>query len=449
MSRKLFGTDGVRGRANTPPMTAEMALRLGAAAGRYFRREGSTSHRVVIGKDTRLSGYMLENALTAGLTSTGMNVLLLGPVPTPAVGFLTRSMRADLGVMISASHNPHHDNGIKFFGPDGFKLKDAAEAEIEAMLEGEIALAEPQDIGRARRIEDGRGRYQEFVKTTFPGGLRLDGLKVVIDCANGAAYRTAPGVLWELGAEVIPVGVSPNGTNINDNCGSTHPQTAAEAVVVHGAHVGISLDGDADRVMILDDKGHVADGDQIMALLAARWADEGRLNRGTLVATVMSNLGLERHLAGRGLRLERTAVGDRYVVETMRNGGFNLGGEQSGHIVMTDYATTGDGLIAGLQFLAEMARTGASASALIRQFEAVPQLLRNVRFKAGARPLEAPAVLAAIAGCEARIAGKGRILIRKSGTEPLVRVMAECEDEGLLHAVVDEIVGAVELEVSR
>lgn len=449
MSRKLFGTDGVRGRANTPPMTAEMALRLGAAAGRYFRREGSTSHRVVIGKDTRLSGYMLENALTAGLTSTGMNVLLLGPVPTPAVGFLTRSMRADLGVMISASHNPHHDNGIKFFGPDGFKLKDAAEAEIEAMLEGEIALAEPQDIGRARRIEDGRGRYQEFVKTTFPGGLRLDGLKVVIDCANGAAYRTAPEVLWELGAEVIPVGVSPNGTNINDNCGSTHPQTAAEAVVVHGAHVGISLDGDADRVMILDEKGHVADGDQIMALLAARWADEGRLNRGTLVATVMSNLGLERHLAGRGLRLERTAVGDRYVVETMRNGGFNLGGEQSGHIVMTDYATTGDGLIAGLQFLAEMARTGASASALIRQFEAVPQLLRNVRFKAGARPLEAPAVLAAIAGCEARIAGKGRILIRKSGTEPLVRVMAECEDEGLLHAVVDEIVGAVELEVSR
>lgn len=449
MSRKLFGTDGVRGRANTPPMTAEMALRLGAAAGRYFRRDGLSSHRVVIGKDTRLSGYMLENALTAGLTSTGMNVLLLGPVPTPAVGFLTRSMRADLGVMISASHNPHHDNGIKFFGPDGFKLSDEAEAEIEAMLTGEIALAQPQNIGRAKRIDDGRGRYQEFVKTTFPSGLRLDGLKVVIDCANGAAYRTAPEVLWELGAEVIAVGVSPNGTNINDNCGSTHPQTAAEAVVLHGAHVGISLDGDADRVIILDEAGHVADGDQIMALLAARWADEGRLNRGTLVATVMSNLGLERHLAGRGLRLERTAVGDRYVVETMRSGGFNLGGEQSGHIVMTDYATTGDGLIAGLQFLAEMARSGTSASALIRQFEAVPQLLRNVRFQAGARPLEAPAVQAAIAASEARIAGKGRILIRKSGTEPLVRVMAECEDEGLLHAVVDEIVGAVELEVSR
>lgn len=447
MSRKLFGTDGVRGRANTYPMTAEMALRLGAAAGRYFRRDGGSAHRVVIGKDTRLSGYMLENALTAGLTSTGMNVLLLGPVPTPAVGFLTRSMRADLGVMISASHNPHHDNGIKFFGPDGFKLSDEAEAEIEAILEGEIAPAQPQNIGRAKRIEDGRGRYQEFVKTTFPAGLRLDGLKVVIDCANGAAYKAAPEVLWELGAEVIPVGVSPNGTNINDRCGSTHTQTAAEAVVAHGAHVGISLDGDADRVMILDQNGQVADGDQIMALLAARWAEEGRLNGGTLVATVMSNLGLERFLSARGLRLERTAVGDRYVVEAMRRGGFNLGGEQSGHIVMTDFATTGDGLIAGLQFLAEMARTEKLASELVRNFETVPQLLKNVRYGADKQPLSVDSVKARIAEAEARLNGLGRVLIRKSGTEPLIRVMAECEDEALLLQEVEGIVAAVEAAV--
>ncbi|MFN3280939.1 MAG: phosphoglucosamine mutase [Tabrizicola sp.] len=447
MSRKLFGTDGVRGRANSWPMTAELAMRLGAAAGRYFRRDGSGAHRVVIGKDTRLSGYMLENALTAGFCSTGMNVLLLGPVPTPAVGFLTKSMRADVGVMISASHNPHQDNGIKFFGPDGFKLSDAAEAEIEAMVEGEIAPAKPENIGRAKRIEDGRGRYEEFVKTSFPTGLRLDGLKVVVDCANGAAYRTAPEVLWELGAEVIPIGTAPNGTNINDRCGSTHTDTAAEAVVAHGAHVGLALDGDADRIMILDESGRVADGDQIMALLAARWAEEGRLQGGALVATVMSNLGLERFLADRGLRLERTAVGDRYVVERMREGGFNLGGEQSGHIVMTDYATTGDGLVAGLQFLAEMARTGRPASELTRSFETVPQLLKNVRFSDGARPLEAASVRDAIAAAERRIAGLGRILIRKSGTEPLIRVMAECEDEALLVAVVDEIVGAVEAAV--
>ena len=443
MTRKLFGTDGVRGRANSWPMTAEVALRLGAAAGRYFRRDGSSAHRVVIGKDTRLSGYMLENALTAGLTSTGMNVLLLGPVPTPAVGYLTRSMRADLGVMISASHNPHQDNGIKFFGPDGFKLSDAAEAEIETLVEGDIAAAKPGNIGRAKRIEDGRGRYQEFVKTSFPAGLRLDGLKVVIDCANGAAYRCAPEVLWELGAEVIPVGVSPNGTNINLNCGSTHADTAAEAVVAHGAHVGICLDGDADRVMILDEAGRVADGDQIMALLAGRWAEEGRLTGGALVATVMSNLGLERFLGARGLRLERTAVGDRHVVERMRQGGFNLGGEQSGHIVMTDYATTGDGLIAGLQFLAEMVRSGRSASELTRSFVAVPQVLKNVRFAAGARPLEAASVRAVIALNEVRIAGRGRLLIRASGTEPLIRVMAECEDAGLLAEVVEEIVAAV------
>ena len=444
MSRKLFGTDGVRGRANSHPMTAEMALRLGAAAGRYFRRDGKNRHRVVIGKDTRLSGYMLENALTAGLTSTGMNVLLLGPVPTPAVGYLTRSMRADLGIMISASHNPAHDNGIKFFGPDGFKLSDEAEAEIEAIIEGEIAPAQPDNIGRARRIDDGRGRYVEYAKTTFPAGQRLDGLKVVIDCANGAAYRAAPDVLWELGAEVIPLGVEPNGFNINDGVGSTHPEACAAAVLEPGAHLGISLDGDADRVMIVDETGAVADGDQIMALLAGRWAEQGRLRGGALVATVMSNLGLERWLAGRGLRLERTKVGDRYVVERMRGQGFNLGGEQSGHIVMTDYATTGDGLIAGLQFLAAMADGGRPASELVSQFDPVPQMLKNVRYSAGADPLSADEVKAVIAAAEARLAGSGRVLIRKSGTEPLIRVMAEAEDEVVLREVVEGICAAVE-----
>ncbi|MFC3527244.1 phosphoglucosamine mutase [Paracoccus mangrovi] len=444
MSRKLFGTDGVRGRANSHPMTAEMALRLGAAAGRYFRRNGQDRHRVVIGKDTRLSGYMLENALTAGLTSTGMNVLLLGPVPTPAVGFLTRSMRADVGIMISASHNPAADNGIKFFGPDGFKLSDEAEAEIESIVAGDIIPAQPQNIGRAKRIDDGRGRYVEYAKTTFPAGQRLDGLKVVVDCANGAAYRAAPDVLWELGAEVIPLGVSPNGHNINDGVGSTHPQTCARAVLEHGADMGISLDGDADRVMIIDEKGQVADGDQIMALLAGRWAEQGRLRGGALVATVMSNLGLERFLTGRGLRLERTAVGDRYVVERMRGQGFNLGGEQSGHIVMTDYATTGDGLIAGLQFLAAMADSGELASDLVAQFEPVPQMLKNVRYQAGADPLSQDSVRAEIARAEARLSGSGRVLIRKSGTEPLIRVMAEAEDEVVLREVVDGIVAAVE-----
>ena len=447
MSRKLFGTDGVRGRANAFPMTAELALRLGAAAGRYFRRDGSAAHRVVIGKDTRLSGYMLESALTAGLTSTGMNVLLLGPVPTPAVGMLTVSMRADVGIMISASHNPHHDNGIKFFGPDGFKLSDEAEAEIEAIMESGIQLAKSENIGRAKRIDDGRFRYAERLKTSFPAGRTLEGLKVVIDCANGAAHRVAPEVLWELGAQVIPVGVAPNGTNINDLCGSTHTQTAAEAVVAHGAQVGIALDGDADRVMILDEHGKVADGDQIMALFAARWAEQGRLAGNTLVATVMSNLGLETFLKARNVRLERTGVGDRYVVEAMRRGGWNLGGEQSGHIVMTDYATTGDGLLAGLQFLAEMVRTGDKASALVRQFETVPQMLRNVRFADGKKPLDEASVKAVIDANAARIKGKGRILIRKSGTEPLIRVMAECEDPALLQSVVDEIVGAVEAAV--
>jgi phosphoglucosamine mutase (EC 5.4.2.10) len=447
MSRKLFGTDGVRGEANSGKMTAEMALRLGAAAGRYFRQDDSRGHRVVIGKDTRLSGYMFENALTAGLTSTGMNVLLLGPVPTPAVGYLTRSMRADLGIMISASHNPAKDNGIKFFGPDGFKLSDEAEAEIEAMLDAEIRLARPENIGRAKRIDDGLGRYVEYAKTTFPK-LHKPELKVVVDCANGAAYRAAPDVLWELGFDVIPVGVSPDGRNINLNCGSTHTQTCAEAVVAHGADLGISLDGDADRVMIIDETGHVADGDQIMALFAKRWAGSGQLAGGALVATVMSNLGLERFLQAEGLRLERTAVGDRYVVERMREGGFNLGGEQSGHIVMTDYATTGDGLMAGLQFLAAMVETGSRASELVRQFETVPQMLKNVRYQAGQEPLSAPNVEKLIAATEAKLAGQGRLLIRKSGTEPLIRVMAECEDEALLIEAVDGIVAAVEAETA-
>ena len=447
MTRKLFGTDGVRGTANSHPMTAEMAMRLGAAAGRYFRRSAKGVHRVVIGKDTRLSGYMFENALTAGFTSTGMNVFLLGPVPTPAVGMLTPSMRADVGVMISASHNPAADNGIKFFGPDGFKLSDEAEAEIEALVASGVKPAQADNIGRAKRIDDGRFRYNERVKATLPGGMRLDGIKVVIDCANGAAYKTAPEVLWELGADVVPIGVSPNGHNINQGCGSTDVRAAAEAVVAHGADVGICLDGDADRVMILDENGAVADGDQIMSLFTARWARQDRLAGNTLVATVMSNLGLERYLAAQRIELHRTGVGDRYVVEAMRKNGFNLGGEQSGHIVMTDYATTGDGLLAGLQFLAAMKQMGQSASSLRRVFEPVPQMLKNVRFGTGQRPLEAASVKVAIARAEADLHGKGRLLIRNSGTEPLIRVMAECEDAAMLQRVVDSIVDEVKAAV--
>ena len=444
MGRKYFGTDGVRGRANQHPMTAEMALKIGAAAGHYFRRFSDRTHRVVIGKDTRRSGYMFENALTAGLTSTGMEVLLLGPVPTPAVGLLTPSMRADFGIMISASHNAYHDNGIKFFGPDGFKLSDEAEEEIERLIDEGVALNDVDSIGRAQRIDDGMYRYVERAKSSFPFGMRLDGMKVVVDCANGAAYRAAPEVLWELGADVIPVGVSPNGRNINDNCGSTHPQTAAETVVAHGADLAICLDGDADRIVLVDEKGQVADGDQLMGLMAAGWAAEGRLAGNALVATVMSNLGLERFLNGLGITLERTSVGDRYVVERMRKGGFNLGGEQSGHIVMTDYSTTGDGLMAGLQFLAEMVRSGKKASALANTFTPVPQLLKNVRYQAGQTPLELPAVQASIADAEAQLDGKGRLLIRKSGTEPLIRVMAECEDPALLEETVDTVVASVE-----
>jgi phosphoglucosamine mutase len=443
MTRTIFGTDGIRGTANSYPMTADMALRVGAAAGRHFRRDGLNGHRVVIGKDTRRSGYMLENALTAGLTSTGMNVLLLGPVPTPAVAFLTRSMRADLGIMISASHNPHHDNGIKFFGPDGFKLDDESEADIERILDEDIQPAKPLNIGRAKRIDDGKGRYVEYAKTTIPRATRLTGLKVVVDCANGAAYKAAPEALWELGAEVIPVGVEPDGFNINLACGSTSPQVAADAVRRHGADLGICLDGDADRIVLIDETGRVADGDQIMALFARLWAEAGTLAGGTLIATVMSNLGLERYLEGIGLTLERTKVGDRHVVERMRAGGFNLGGEQSGHIVMSDHATTGDGLVAGLQFLAAMVTSGKPASALLRSFDPVPQLLENVKLSAGSTPLTNVDVQSVIDAQERRIAGKGRLLIRASGTEPLIRVMAECEDEVMLRDVVATIVDAV------
>lgn len=443
MTRKLFGTDGVRGQANSHPMTAETVLRLASAAGRYFRRD-QQDHRVVIGKDTRLSGYMLENALTAGFTSTGMNVFLLGPVPTPAVGYLTRSMRADVGVMISASHNPGHDNGIKFFGPDGFKLDDAAEAEIERLMDGEITLSQPENIGRAKRIDDAAGRYVEYAKTTFPRNQRLDGLRVVVDCANGAAYKIAPTVLWELGAEVIRIGADPDGTNINQQCGSTHPEMAAAKVREAGAHIGICLDGDADRLILIDEMGSVVDGDQLMAVIATRWAREGRLANNTLVATVMSNLGLERHLNDEGIALKRTAVGDRYVVECMRSNGFNLGGEQSGHLVMTDYATTGDGLIAALQVLAAVMESGMPASQLTRVFQPVPQKLQNVRFSAGYDPLKDPHVQEAIVSGEKKLGSAGRLLIRKSGTESLIRVMGEAEDAHVLDMVICEISQAIE-----
>ena len=443
MKRTLFGTDGVRGTANTYPMTAEAALRLATAAGQYFRHGKARVHRVVIGKDTRRSGYMIENALTAGFLSTGMDVVLLGPIPTPAVGMLTHSMRADVGVMISASHNPHHDNGIKFFGPDGYKLSDAAEAEIEALFNSGVDLCLPDNIGRANRIESATGRYVEATKATFPNGKRLDGLKIVIDCANGAAYRAAPEVLWELGAEVIPIGVRPNGYNINNGVGSTAPKTAIATVLEHGADMGICLDGDADRIAIIDEKGNIADGDQIMGLIAARWAKSGVLRGGALVATVMSNLGLERWLGTQGIGLHRTDVGDRYVVDAMRRGGFNLGGEQSGHIVMSDYATTGDGLLAGLQFLAAMVEVGKPASELAKVFSPYPQVLKNIRFTADKAPLETVTVQAAIKDAEASLLGKGRLLIRKSGTEPLIRVMVEAEDQTLLRQVIDDMTRAV------
>jgi phosphoglucosamine mutase len=441
MARKFFGTDGIRGLTNTAPMTAEIAMKVGQAAGAYFLR-GDHRHRVVIGKDTRLSGYMVENALVAGFTSVGMDVVQFGPIPTPAVAMLTHSMRADLGVMISASHNPFADNGIKLFGPDGYKLSDEAEAEIEALLETEPKRAAPGDIGRARRVEDARGRYIHFAKSTFPEDLRLDGLKVVVDCANGAAYQVAPAALWELGAEVISIGVSPDGKNINAGCGSTSPGLLQETVVASGADIGIALDGDADRLIVVDEQGQIVNGDQLMALIAGSWHRSGLLAGGGLVATVMSNLGLERYLQGQGLSLERTGVGDRYVLERMRSGGFNVGGEQSGHIILTDYATTGDGLVAALQILAELVSTGKPASELLHLFDKVPQLLKNVRFSGG-KPLDDAQVKASIAEAEAELVGRGRLVIRPSGTEPLIRVMAEGDDAAQVERLVDMICDTV------
>ena len=442
MSRTFFGTDGIRGRTNQWPMTAELAMKVGMAAGKHFLR-GSHRHRVVIGKDTRLSGYMVENALVAGFTSVGMDVVQFGPIPTPAVALLAQSMRADLGVMISASHNPFHDNGIKLFGPDGYKLSDEDEARIEALLHVEITLAEPKDIGRARRVEDARGRYIHAVKSSFPADLRLDGLRIVVDCANGAAYQVAPSALWELGAEVIAIGVSPDGLNINDQCGSTSPMLLQETVVSAGADIGIALDGDADRLIVVDEKGQTVDGDQIMALIGSQLARRGALRGGGVVATVMSNLGLERFLAGQGLDLFRSKVGDRHVLEEMKARGCNVGGEQSGHMILLDHGTTGDGTIAALQVLAALVRSGRRASELLHLFDPVPQLLRNVRF-AGGKPLEDARVKAVIAEVEAGLAGKGRLVIRPSGTEPVIRVMAEGDDAGEVEAAVAAICAAVQ-----
>ena len=444
MTTKLFGTDGIRGTANRGNMTAEVALKVGMAAALQFRN-GDHRNRVVIGKDTRLSGYLLEPALTAGFISMGMDVILVGPMPTPAIAMLTRSLRADLGVMISASHNPFQDNGIKLFGPDGYKLSDAVEAEIEANVADGMSknMIAPSKLGRAKRLYDAGGRYTEFVKRTFPRGQTLDGLKIVIDCANGAAYKVAPEVLWELGAEVIPVGVDPDGYNINKGCGSTDTDYMCSQVVSHGADIGIALDGDADRLMVCDEQGAMVDGDQIMALIAKNWLDRELLKGGGLVATVMSNLGLEKYLNSIGLNLERTKVGDRYVVEHMRANGFNIGGEQSGHIVLGEHLTTGDGLVAALQILAVVVASDGPASKVTRLFDPLPQLLKNVRYGIG-QPLEDTLVKNAIKEGEARLSDTGRVLIRKSGTEAMIRVMAEGEDESLILSVVDNIVSAVE-----
>jgi phosphoglucosamine mutase len=446
MGRKFFGTDGIRGRTNAGAMTAEMAMKVGMAAGAHFVR-GDHKHRVVIGKDTRLSGYMIENSLVAGFTSVGMDVVQVGPMPTPAVAMLVKSMRADLGVMISASHNPYYDNGIKLFGPDGYKLSDADEHAIEALLDAEPMLAASERIGRARRVEDARGRYIHFAKSCFPEDLRLDGLKIVIDCAHGAAYQVAPSALWELGAEIVALGTNPNGTNINDKCGSTAPALLQETVVASGADIGIALDGDADRLIIVDEKGTIVDGDQIMALIGLSWAKAGTLRGGGVVATVMSNLGLERCLQRAGLTLERTSVGDRYVLERMRSGGFNVGGEQSGHMILSDYATTGDGLVASLQVLAELVRQGKVASDVLHLFDPVPQLLRNVRFSGG-KPLDHANVKRIIADAEVELNGKGRLVIRASGTEPVIRVMAEGDDATQVERVVDDICDAVQQAVA-
>lgn len=442
MARKYFGTDGIRGRTNAGAMTAEMAMKVGQAAGAHFLR-GDHKHRVVIGKDTRLSGYMVENALVAGFTSVGMDVVQFGPIPTPAVAMLTRSMRADLGVMISASHNPYEDNGIKLFGPDGFKLSDEDELAIEALLDQRPLLAKSMDIGRARRIEDARGRYIHAVKATVPEHVRFDGLHVVLDCANGAAYQVAPAAIWELGAKVTAIGVNPNGKNINDRIGSTHPATLQETVVAAGADIGIALDGDADRLIVVDEKGRVVDGDQIMALLATSMSRNGLLRGDGIVATVMSNLGLERYLASQHLQLVRAKVGDRYVLEEMRARGMNVGGEQSGHMILLDHATTGDGTIAALQVLACLVETGKRASEMLHYFDPVPQLLKNVRF-AGGKPLEQASVQSVIAQAERELEGNGRLVIRPSGTEPVIRVMAEGDDAKQVRAIVDRICTAVE-----
>jgi phosphoglucosamine mutase len=442
MTRRFFGTDGIRGTTNVEPMTAQTALCVGMAAGAHFLR-GDHRHRVVIGKDTRLAGYMMESAMVAGFTSVGMDVVLLGPMPTPAVAMLTRAMRADLGVMISASHNPFADNGIKLFGPDGYKLSDEDESAIERRLDEGPKLAKSDEIGRARRIDDARGRYIQFAKDTFPEQLRLDGLKVVVDCANGAAYQVAPEALWELGAEVVPLGVAPNGLNINDGCGSTHPELLQKTVVESEADIGLALDGDADRLIVSDENGQLVDGDQLMALIALGLQSRGGLRGNAVIATVMSNLGLERRLQEAGLALHRTRVGDRYVLEEMRARGCNVGGEQSGHIILTDHSTTGDGLVAGLQVLAALVEAKRPASELLRQFEPLPQLLKNVRFNGG-EPLEADSVRKRIAAAEAELEGKGRLVIRKSGTEPLIRVMAEGEDPALVERLVDDICEAVQ-----
>ena len=444
MQRKFFGTDGIRGKANAWPMTAEVALKVGMAAGRHFTR-GQHRHRVVIGKDTRLSGYMLEPALTAGFTAVGMDVILVGVLPTPAIAMLTRSLRADLGVMLSASHNPFEDNGIKLFGPDGYKLSDEIEREIERLLEadGEAPeVAVPRALGRVRRLEDVRGRYIEYLKATFPGDRRLNGLKVVLDCANGAAYRVAPPVLWELEAEVIAVGVNPDGTNINQGCGSTHADYLRQQVVLHNADLGIALDGDADRLVLADERGELVDGDQIMATIAQSWGADGRLQGGAVVATVMSNMGLERYLKEQGVGLHRTQVGDRYVVEQMRASGCNIGGEQSGHVVLADYATTGDGLMAALQVLAVVVKAERPVSEICQRFTPLPQILRNVRY-AGASPLNDARVEAAVKALTRRFGNRGRLLIRPSGTEPLIRVMAEGDDQAVVAAAVDELAALI------
>ncbi len=441
MARKFFGTDGIRGRTNSDVMTSQMAMKVGQAAGAHFMR-GKHRHRVVIGKDTRLSGYMIESALVAGFTSVGMDVIMTGPIPTPAIALLTREMRADLGVMISASHNPYEDNGVKLFGPDGFKLSDEDEMQIEKLLELEPALVDASQIGRARRIEDARGRYIHAVKQSVSDEVSFDGLKVVVDCANGAAYEVAPSAIWELGAQVITVGVEPNGTNINDGVGSTAIEALQAKVVEEQAHIGIALDGDADRLIVVDEKGRAVDGDQIMALIATRMHEKGALTGGGVVATVMSNLGLERHLQSHGLTLERTKVGDRYVLERMKEGGFNVGGEQSGHMILLDHATTGDGTVAALRVLASLVRADKPASELLHVFDPVPQLLKNVRYSGG-KPLENDAVKQVISEAEAELEGKGRLVIRPSGTEPVIRVMAEGDDSAQVEAVVDRICDAV------